>query len=151
MTKTSGPTGLRVVVNPEGVRVAVSAARLRDACETVLRAERVKHALVSLTLLTPVRMAAMNKKHLRHAGATDVIAFGFRDPDGAVLGDVYVCPAVAARNALRFGVSAREELLRLAVHGTLHVLGHDHPPGDARISSPMWTMQERLLAKVLGA
>ena len=149
--RTSGPDGLRVVVNPEGIRVAVSAARLRDACVMVLRAERVKHALVSLTLLTPVRMAAMNKKHLGHPGATDVIAFGFRDPRGAAIGDVYICPAVAVRNALRFGVSGREELLRLAVHGTLHVLGHDHPAGNARMASPMWKKQERLLARVLAA
>ena len=147
----SAPAGLQVLLNAEGVRIPVSAARLRAASATVLRAERVRHALVSITLLTPRRMAALNRKHLGHAGATDAIAFGFRDPAGAVIGDVYLCPAVASANARRFGVSVREELLRLAIHATLHVLGYDHPEGEARVTSPMWRRQERLLAKVLAA
>jgi probable rRNA maturation factor len=145
---TKTPSTLRVVLNAEGLKVPVSAARLREACAVVLTAQTVKHALVSMTLLTPRRMAAMNKKHLDHAGPTDVITFAFRDADGAVIGDVYICPAVATANAKHFGVSAREELLRLTVHATLHVLGHEHPEGDARMKSPMWKLQERLLAKV---
>jgi probable rRNA maturation factor len=146
--KASGPAGLRVVVNAEGERLLVSAARLRSASSAALQHARVRDALVSITLLSPRRMAAMNKKHLGHAGATDVITFGFRDPRGAVLGDIYLCPSVAAANAKRFGVSAKEELLRLAIHGTLHVLGHEHPEGATRTKSTMWKLQERLLAKV---
>jgi probable rRNA maturation factor len=142
---------VNVAVQAEGVRPAVSAARLAAAGRLVLAAEGVKAALLSVTLLTPARMATMHRRHLGHAGATDVISFGFRDPSGAVIGDVYVCPAVAAANARRFGVGVREELLRLVVHGTLHVLGHDHPEGEARVASPMWKRQERLLARVLAA
>lgn len=140
-----------MVVNAEGLRIPVAAARLRAASELVLRSARVSHALVSLTLLTPRRMATMNARHLGHRGATDVITFGFRDPQGAVIGDIYLCPAVAAENARRFGASVREELLRLTVHGTLHVLGHEHPEGEARTRSPMWKLQERLLKRVLQA
>lgn len=140
-----------MAVQSEGVRPAVSAARLAAAGRLVLAAEGVKAALLSVTLLTPARMASMNRRHLGHAGATDVISFGFRDPSGAVIGDLYLCPAVAAVNARRFGVGVREELLRLVVHGTLHVLGHDHPVGEARVTSPMWKRQERLLARVLAA
>lgn len=143
--------GVRVVVNLEGVRAPVAAARLHEAVRAVLQAQKVKHALVSVTLLTPRRMAALNRKHLGHAGATDVITFGFRDPAGAVIGDLYLCPAVASQNAKRFGVPVREELLRLAVHGALHVLGHDHPEGDARMRSPMWRLQERLVTRVLAS
>lgn len=146
MRTPSGPSGLRVVVNPEGEALPVSAARLRAASAAALRHARVRDALVSITMLSARRMAALNKKHLGHAGATDVITFGFRDPRGAVLGDIYLCPSVAAANAKAFGVSAREELVRLAIHGTLHVLGHEHPEGAARTTSKMWKLQERLLA-----
>jgi probable rRNA maturation factor len=149
--KTPTPrSDVRVVLNAEGLKVPVSAARLREACAAVLASQKVTHALVSITLLTPRRMAAMNLKHLHHAGATDVITFAFRDAGGAVIGDVYICPSVAAANAKHFGVAAREELLRLTVHATLHVLGYEHPEGEARMKSPMWKLQERLLAK-LGA
>lgn len=146
---TAKASAVRVVLNAEGLRLPVSASRVRAACTMVLAAQKVKHALVSITMLTPRRMAAMNRKHLGHVGATDVITFGFRDPDGAVIGDVYICPDVAAANAKRFGVPVREELLRLTVHATLHVLGHEHPEGDARVNSPMWRLQERLLSKVV--
>ena len=89
-------------------------------------------------------MARLNRRHLGHAGATDVISFGFAPtPGGAVVGDIYLCPVVARDNARAAGCGVREELLRLVVHGTLHVLGWDHPVDGARTSSPMWKRQER--------
>lgn len=151
MSAAAAAGGVCVVLNREGIRIPVAAARLVAASERTLRHAKVRHALVSITLLTPARMATLNRTHLGHRGATDVITFGFRDPEGAVIGDTYICPAVAAVNAKRFGVPVREELLRLAVHGTLHVLGHDHPEGEARVRSPMWKLQERIVAAVLRA
>jgi len=140
-----------VSVQAQGVRSPVARARLAAAGTLVLKAQKASAALLSITLLDRKGIAAMNRRHLGHAGATDVISFGFRDPGGAVIGDVYICPEVAAVNAKRHGVPVREELLRLVVHGTLHVLGHDHPDGEARTRSPMWRTQERLLARVLRA
>ena len=154
MSDARGRRGaISVAVQPlgDGVRAAVSRERMAAAGELVMRAEGAGAGLLSITLLSKPRMAAFNRKHLGHAGATDVISFGFRDPAGAVIGDIYLCPAVAAENARRFGVGVREELLRLVVHGTLHVLGHDHPSGDRRTESPMWKRQERLLARVMRA
>lgn len=139
----------RVSVQVEGVRTSVSRARLAAAVAAVLRAERAGPALVSVTLVTRRRIAAMNRRHLGHAGPTDVISFAFNDPAGAVIGDVYVSPEVAAENARRFGRPVREELVRLVVHGTLHVLGHDHPVDAAREGSPMWRRQEALVRRVL--
>lgn len=140
-----------VSVQADGVRSPVSRARLAEAGALVLRAEKAHAALLSITLLGARAMASLNRRHLGHAGPTDVISFGFRDPLGAVIGDLYLCPEVAARNAKAHGVGVREEMLRLVVHGTLHVLGHDHPVGEARTRSPMWARQERLLARVLRA
>ena len=138
---------LRIGVTSDGVRAAVSAERLCDTARQVLRAEGVRDALVSVTLVAPAAMAALNRRHLGHAGATDVISFGFAPgPGGAVVGDIYLCPAVARTNAHAAGCGVREELLRLVVHGTLHVLGWDHPDGADRTASPMWKRQERLLA-----
>ncbi|MHB8840071.1 MAG: rRNA maturation RNase YbeY, partial [Gemmatimonadaceae bacterium] len=126
MTQRARPAGdaLRVGVASEGLRAPIAAHRLADAVRHVLRAERVGQAMISVTLLSPSAMARMNRRHLRHAGATDVISFGFTPVPGAgVVGDIYLCPAVARENAARAGCGVREELLRLAVHGALHVLG----------------------------
>jgi rRNA maturation RNase YbeY len=136
-----------VEVATEGVRIAVSRARVERVAEAVLRAEGVHDALLNITFVTDRRIAAMNRKHLEHSGPTDVISFGFAPVEAAgdVVGDVYIAPGVARRNAVAHGASVREELLRLVVHGVLHVLGHDHPEGEARYASPMWRRQERLL------
>lgn len=140
-----------VQVATEQVRIPVARGRVERVVVSVLRAERVGEAEVSVTFVTNRRMAALNRRHLGHAGATDVISFGFAPVvEGApVTGDIYIAPAVARRNALAHGAGIREELLRLVVHGTLHVLGHDHPTDDARTTSPMWRRQERLLLRTL--
>jgi probable rRNA maturation factor len=70
-----------------------------------------------------------------------------RDAPGMpAIGDIYVCPDVARRNARRLGVSEREEISRLVVHGVLHVAGHDHPEDESRTRSKMWKRQEKILA-----
>jgi len=141
-----------VAVSSEGVRAPVSAARLVRAAQLVLKAEKVADAMVSITLVSDARIAAINVKHLRHRGATDVISFGFdRTSPGPVIGDIYIAPGVARANAQRAGVGVREELVRLVVHGVLHVLGHDHPTDDSRESSPMWKRQEALVRRAMRA
>ena len=144
---------LAIDVAAEDVRLPVSRERVRAAAEVVLRAEGVRDAMLSFAFVTPRAMARLNREHLGHAGATDVISFGFARAadDGPVVGDVSICPDVARENARAAGCGVREELLRLVVHGTLHVLGHDHPVDDTRTASPMWRAQERLLARALAA
>ncbi len=117
---------------------------------TVLRGER-RRAEIAVTFLGPVRMRRLNREYLGHDHPTDVISFALPSPDGSLRGDVYVCRAVAAVNARRHKVPLREELTRLVVHGTLHVLGHDHPEGDDRMMSAMWKRQERYVARVMTA
>lgn len=144
---------LAVHVSVEGGRIPLSRQRVGDIATAVLRAERVRDALLSITFLSDRAIAALNARHLGHRGATDVIAFGFA-PSGngvhGVVGDIYIAPGVARRHARAHRVPVREELARLVVHGTLHVLGYDHPAGDERTTSPMWRRQERLLARALG-
>ena len=141
---------LVVAVSKEGVTSPVAGVRLADAARAVLRAEKVRHALISITLVSTPRIAAINAKHLQHRGPTDVISFGFvRARGGPVVADIYIAPSVARENARRHGVGFREELFRLVVHGVLHALGHDHPDGDARFKSTMWRRQEALLKRLL--
>ena len=142
---------LAVDVATEGVRIPLARSRVAALAEGVLRREGVRDALLSIAFVTDRRIAALNREHLRHDGPTDVISFGFNDPtgSGAVVGDVYICPEVAAENGRRHGAGVREELARLVVHGTLHVLGHEHPDDEDRVGSPMWRRQEQLLKRLL--
>ena len=142
-----------VDVSSQAVRVAVGRARVARLAERVLRAEGVRHAMLSIAFVSDREIAALNWRHLRHRGPTDVISFGFAPAraGGPVVGDVYIAPGVARRNAAAHRTGVREEILRLVIHGVLHVLGHEHPTDDLRMHSPMWQRQERLLRLALAA
>lgn len=137
-------------VSFEGVRIAVSRRRVAEIVRAVFRAERVPHALVSVTFMTTRAIRALNRTHLRRGGDTDVIAFAYRQAGrhSPLVGDVYIAPDVARRYARANGVGVREELARLVIHGSLHVLGHDHAIGAARTRGPMWATQERLVRRL---
>lgn len=114
----------------------------------MLDGEGAGPAAVSVTFLPAARMQALNRRALGHSQVTDVIAFRFMH-DGAVAGDIYVCPDAARQTARALQIREREELVRLVVHGTLHVLGYAHPAGPKRTTSPMWRRQERYVRQLL--
>ena len=139
-------------VSTEGVRVPLSRQRVRHITQRVLKAERVRNALVSVAFVSTRAIRALNKKHLRRDRETDVISFGFRQGgrNASLVGDVYIAPDVARSSARENGVSITEELVRLVVHGALHAVGHDHPERD-REKSAMWKRQERIVGALVKA
>ena len=132
-------------------RKEISERRVRELVAATLRTERVRDALISIAFVGEKTISRLNREFLSHQGATDVISFGLSrtGKSAPVIGDIYICPEIARDNAKRQGVPVGEEILRLVVHGTLHVLGHDHPTGESRTTSAMWRRQERILARVL--
>jgi len=143
----SSSSALRIHVHgAEGA--PASADRLRAAVLHVLRAESIEEGEFSFTLLGDRDMTDLNRSYLRCEGPTDVIAFSLGGDEG-LLGDVYLGRERVRIQAEEHGVSAEEELLRLAIHGTLHLVGWDHPEGPERTESPMFQRQEELLAGLL--
>lgn len=141
----SGHSPTTVIVS--GATGGFPSTAVRRAVTTVLAGEG-RDAFVAVTFLGLRRMRQLNKAYKHHDRPTDVISFALPQPDGSLAGDIYLCRAVAAREARRRGLPVREEVLRLVVHGTLHVLGHDHPEGDDREASAMWASQEHYLRQV---
>ncbi|MGH7477100.1 MAG: rRNA maturation RNase YbeY [Longimicrobiales bacterium] len=125
------------------------APQLRAAALATLRDQGASEAELGLTLLDDDAMRALNRRWLQRDEPTDVIAFPLHQRGAAVLGDIYIGMATALRNASESGVVPAEELIRLAVHGTLHVLGHEHPEGPGRTRSAMWRLQERLVHQLM--
>jgi probable rRNA maturation factor len=100
-------------------------------------------AELSIVLVDEARMAELKGRWLGEAAPTDVLAFPMDDIDApapVMLGDVVLCPTVAARQSS----DALAELSLLLVHGILHLLGHDHAEADEK--AEMWAEQDRILA-----
>lgn len=129
----------------------VDAEDLVALARHVLAEQRVPSEMeVTLLLVDRSTMAQLNATHMGHEGPTDVLAFpidapGEVPPDvPAVLGDVVLCPEVAAEQAPRFDRRPHDELRLLTVHGLLHLLGMDHAePEEER---EMFALTDRLLA-----
>jgi probable rRNA maturation factor len=147
----SPPRGLAIDVSSSVRRLLVSRPRVKEAALVALTAEGVRDAMLSITFVGRSAISELNRRYLGHHGPTDVISFGLgrHGRRGPVVGDIYICPEIARANARRQGVSSQEEVLRLVVHGTLHVLGYEHPEDSTRTTSKMWRRQERILARVI--
>jgi probable rRNA maturation factor len=139
--------------------VPLDLERWQRLARDVLRAEGVRGGTeLSVLFIGRDEIATLNELHMGATGPTDVLAFPLdaalvvstsdhgwhRGPDRSppdpeelpvLLGDVVICPAVAAEQAPSHAGTLDDELALLVVHGVLHVLGHDHrePEGTERM------------------
>ncbi|WP_182354051.1 rRNA maturation RNase YbeY [Flaviflexus huanghaiensis] len=107
---------------------------------------------LSVTLVSESVMSDLHVKWMDEEGPTDVLSFPMdevrpppagHEPVEGLLGDVVVCPTVAAQQARQAGHATIEEVLLLVTHGILHVLGYDHAtPEEER---EMFGLQRKLL------
>ena len=139
------------VNNESGVEVDLAA--IRAVARHVLDRLRI-HPLAELSVLL-VDEAAMTELHVRwmdEPGPTDVLSFPMdelrpgrddEEPEPGLLGDVVLCPQVAARQAVEAGHGTEDELHLLTTHGILHLLGYDHAEPDEE--REMFGLQRELL------
>ncbi|MEI7592187.1 MAG: rRNA maturation RNase YbeY [Actinomycetes bacterium] len=151
----------------------VDVPRWGGLAEDVLRAEGIEgEAELSLLFVDRETIATLNGDFLGVDGPTDVLSFPIdgelapsgRWPDDAgpgpdrrmpdlddvpmLLGDVIICPDVAAENAPLHAGVLDDELALLVVHGILHLLGMDHESDDERVA--MQGRERALLAEFYG-
>lgn len=126
---------------------ADAAELVRRAARAVLEDRGVPRAEISIALMDDDTMTAMNRQWKGRDATTDVLAFSLQEEGDMPLGDVYIGWEQALRQAAEVAEPPARELARLAIHGTLHVLGLDHPEED-RETSEMWGHQERILGEL---
>ena len=113
-------------------------------------------AELSVLLVDVDAMTELHVKWMDEPGPTDVMSFPMDEldtarrpdesgPGPALLGDVVLCPAVAAEQAKAAGHALQDELHLLTVHGVLHLLGHDHAEPDEE--REMFALQNQLLTR----
>jgi probable rRNA maturation factor len=127
-----------VVVLNRQRRQRIDAARLRRVVRNAGRTLRASGE-VSVVLAGDGLLRRLNREYRGKDRPTDVLSFpGAGGEEG--LGDVVISVPTAARNARRQGHSVQRELDLLALHGFLHVLGHDHATDDGTMDR----LEERL-------
>lgn len=118
---------------------------LAELRQFLMRARRTLHLPAdsfAVCLVTSAQIARWNRCYRGKSGPTDVLSFrvesarkqrrknsrsnGNQPFDGNYLGDIAIAPAVARRNARRFGRTFEQEMHILVLHGMLHLMGYDH-------------------------
>jgi probable rRNA maturation factor len=150
-SRVGGDGEIEVVCIDEQTAVELDLARWQRLATAALVDEGVRGlAELSVMFVSEADITELNEVHMGKAAPTDVLAFPLdahdvtpmvipagatRGPDRApidpgdlplLLGDVVICPAVAAAQAPEHAGTLDDELALLLVHGILHVLGHDH-------------------------
>lgn len=113
---------------------------------------------LSIRIIDEAAMETLHVQWMDLPGPTDVMSFPMDEltpgreghpSDEGMLGDIVLCPTVAAAQAAAAGHDTMEELLLLTVHGVLHLLGYDHAEPDER--AEMFDLQRTILLTYLAS
>lgn len=138
----SAERAVAVVVSDEQDAVAIDVDRWASLARNCGAVEGCVGEL-TLTFVDRNEITALNAEHMGVDGPTDVLSFpldpfGDDGPGPSLIGDIVVCPEIAAGAAPGHAGTVDDELALLIVHGMLHIVGHDH-----RESSEATRMRER--------
>lgn len=100
---------------------------------------------ISFIFCTDEQLLEINKTYLKHFYYTDVITFNYNEAD-VVHGDIYISVDRIEENARNFNETFRRELLRVMVHGVLHLLGYDDHSSEERMK--MHELEDLYLNKI---
>ena len=98
--------------------------KTKEAVSNTLKGEKAKNAVINIVYVDDKTIHELNKKYLKHDRTTDVISFSLEEGTSHIDGEIYISIETAVKQAKDYEVSLTNEILRLAVHGTLHLLGY---------------------------
>jgi probable rRNA maturation factor len=109
---------------------APSSAELRRYAKQALQ-ERIPSAELTIRIVGIEEMTSLNSTYRHKKGPTNVLSFPFDhsdeiDLDIPLLGDIVICVDVVNQEAVSQSKTAEAHWAHMVVHGTLHLLGHDH-------------------------
>jgi probable rRNA maturation factor len=129
---------------------SVTSDQLERALRLTLQTRhQTRAATINLTITNNETIQQLNYQYRGIDSPTDVLTFpNIPDPEFPLLdqndlGDIIIAYPVAESQATARGHTLMEELVLLAIHGTLHLLGFDHDSPTAK--AEMWTVQQEIL------
>jgi probable rRNA maturation factor len=119
----------------------------RSSVAAWLRAALERAARITVRFVDAAEGRRLNRDYRRRDYATNVLTFAYGAARGGALeGDIVLCAPVVAREARERGLSLRAHYAHLAVHGALHLQGHDHD--EARAATRMEARERRIMARL---
>ncbi len=95
---------------------------LKKTVRKILKEERKNDCNVSIALVGEKKIKEINKKYRKKEKVTDVLSFSYCQLDDfykdRILGEIIICPSQVKKE--------KKELIRVLIHGVLHLLGYDH-------------------------
>ncbi len=135
-------------------RIRVPLKSLNEFSRRARKELRLPDRALAICLVSDNQIARWNRAYRGKAGPTDVLSFPANSRSSRpirtaasddYLGDIAIAPAVARRNARRFGRAFEDEMRILILHGMLHLMGYDHETDSGQMDR-----RERAARKALG-
>lgn len=111
---------------------------------------------ISITLCTDRQIRTLNKQYRGKDKATDVLSFSMIEGEAQlkeypILGDVVISLDTTIRQAKEYKVNPYQELLRLLIHGILHLAGYEHEGVSSKVAKTMKKEEDRLYFRLLSS
>ena len=110
----------------------VNNSEIQFYCDTVLENQGTASGHVTIIFTSDEFLRKMKKKYFNIDVYTDVITFNLEDSDEPLDGEIYISAQRAEDNAKQFGIDWKDEIIRLVIHGSLHLLGFDDGTDDEK-------------------
>ena len=134
-----------VFINDEQREDSIDCVLLESQGESILLFLECENQELSVLLANDRKIRTLNKQYRGQDRATDVLSFSYGDEEEA--GDIVISPEVIYENAVRYGEDFLDELLKIIIHGILHIFGYDHE-GDEEEARRMFEKQDEYFYKV---
>lgn len=86
-----------------------------------------------INFISSEEIIEINKNYLKHYFSTDIITFNYSGNNNILDGEIFISVEDAEINAKRFNVNFNDEIIRLVIHGFLHLLGYDDKDRNKKI------------------
>ena len=105
---------------------------LKKLISEIIREEGYKCELIEYIFTDDELILQLNKEFLEHDYYTDVITFDY-SVENVINGEIYISLETVKENSVNYNVSLKEELIRVIIHGVLHLVGYNDSTGEEKV------------------
>ncbi|ACO04127.1 MAG TPA: rRNA maturation RNase YbeY [Persephonella sp.] len=141
----------RILINKELGDRSITKKFVKEAVEKILEHLNIDNVEISITLTDDSTIKEINRQWRGKDKPTDVLSFPIDEKPPKyryrILGDVVISLPYAKKQAEEIGLPYREEIIRLLIHGILHLLGYDHERSEKE-AQVMFSLQDEIFENI---